>query len=89
MIRIGRLVATPDALGALDDEGENAITFVMRHQKGDWGDLDAADKKANDEAAMFQRRIVSAYILPRTNIKIWIITEWDRSCTTVLLPENY
>lgn len=89
MFQIGRLVATPAALGALDDEGCDAIAFVRRHQQGDWGDLDASDKKANDDALKYGNRILSAYVLPRTKVKIWIITEHDRSATTVLLPDDY
>lgn len=54
----------------------------------DWGDLDEEDKKRNDEAVRTGDMILAAYIYPETKEKIWIITEWDRSATTILYPEE-
>ena len=54
----------------------------------DWGDLSEEDKKANDKALKNGERIMSSYNT-ENNIRIWVITEWDRSVTTVLLPEDY
>lgn len=86
---LGTLVATPGALGALDDEGVTAIAYVNMHLNGQWGDLADDDKKANDDAVKHGDRILSAYVLPRTKARIWLITEQDRSHTTILLPSDY
>lgn len=59
-----------------------------RHVACNWGDLSAEDKKSNDEAVNNQGRIFSSYE-HKTFPKVWIITEWDRSATTVLFPEDY
>jgi hypothetical protein len=75
------LASDPDALGEL-------MGMFQRHQSGDWGDLGAEDKALNDEAAKEGLRILSAYVT-RKGIRLWIITEWDRSVTTALLPEDY
>jgi hypothetical protein len=85
---LGRTVATPGALSLLDHAGVNASTMLIRHQNGDFGDLDEADRVANANAIRNHTRILSAYVLGR-GIRIWIITEADRSVTTLLLPEEY
>jgi len=61
---------------------------LQRHVAGDWGELDEEDKKANDGALQTGERLLSAY-QSATGTKFWIITEADRSVTTVLLPEDY
>lgn len=67
----------------------NIGVLLGRHLSGDWGDLDRADKALNDRALESgQDRIFSSYQVT-DDLKIWIITEWDRSATTVLLPEEY
>lgn len=66
---------------------EDLFECVKRHSDCDWGDLDEDDKLLNDMAVENGERILSAYELFGT--KIWIITEWDRSVTTILLPEEY
>jgi len=63
-------------------------TLIGRHHAGDWGDLCAADKKENEFALTRYLRLFSSYNLPDGG-KIWIITEADRSVTTVLFPEDY
>ena len=88
LFAFGQLVATPGALEALHDEGETALTYVARHVTGDWGDLTDEDKRANDRALKDCSRILSAY-RTRKGVRIWIITEADRSVTTVLLPSEY
>lgn len=87
--RLGQLVATPGALRALEKAGQSAVGFVTRHAAGDWGDVPPEDAAANEAALRDGERIISAYQLPKTEQRIWIITEWDRSVTTVLLPEEY
>ncbi|MDP2160430.1 MAG: hypothetical protein Q8K02_08115 [Flavobacterium sp.] len=85
----GQIVATPGAINAMNANNVNAETLLARHLSGDWGDLCKEDKELNDEALQTgEDRFFSSYnITP--DIKIWIITEWNRSVTTFLLPEEY
>lgn len=85
---LGRVVATPDALTAMQDSGEDTSTFLSRHEKGDWGEISADDWKINDEALRSGERLLSAYTLKNGN-RIWIISEADRSVTTLLLADEY
>ena len=85
---LGRLVATPGALEAIQKAGENPLEFVRRHQCGDWGELTAADVQENERSLINGWRLLSAYRLS-DGTKIWVITEADRSCTTILLPSEY
>ena len=83
---LGRIVATPNALREVSSADiERAL---VRHHSGDWGDVCVEDKLANDRALIDGSRLLSAY-RSSTNVKFWIITEWNRSVTTVLLPEDY
>jgi hypothetical protein len=83
---LGQLVATPGALLAIDQE--TVLRAIRRHAAGDWGELVAEDKAANDEALKGGGRLLSRY-LSTAGEPFWIITEADRSATTVLLPEEY
>jgi hypothetical protein len=85
---LGQVVVTPGALEALAEANTSARPYLERHQGGDWGDLCPEDRKVNAEALRKGYRLLSSYILP-TQKKIWIITEADRSVTTVLLPTEY
>ena len=82
----GRIVATPGALEAFTDE--QISTCIRRHLGGDWGDLCEEDKDLNEQAVVSDCRIMSSYVFPDDK-KLWIITEADRSSTTLLLPEEY
>lgn len=84
----GRIVATPGALALCEEYGIDLSAHLLRHIAGDWGDLCGSDKRANERALRDGSRILSAYDLPEGG-KLWIITEWDRSATTVLLPDEY
>ena len=84
----GAIVATPGALEALEEAGEEPSAYLRRHLSGDWGDLDEFDKQQNEGAMENDSRIFSAYVL-RNGTRIWIITEADRSSTCVLLPSEY
>ena len=84
----GQLVATPGALDALERTGQSPLEFLGRHASGDWGEVCEADKKENDFSVRNGFRLLSAYRL-RDGTKLWIITEADRSATTILLPEEY
>ena len=92
--KLGRIVATPGALAALKETGQEAAHFLALHVSGSWGELDPEDRKANDDAVAHegdpdrQQRVLSSY-LTRNQTKIWVITEWDRSVTTLLLPDEY
>ena len=91
---IGKLLATPAAMEALQDAYVDIIELVERHIAKDWGDLSDDDKKLNDEALHDGSRILSACILDKTGVKLWIITEatndnGERAATTALLPEEY
>jgi hypothetical protein len=88
LFSLGRIVATPGVLQAMEKAGSSAGEFLGRHAVGDWGDLCDEDKTANDEALADDLRILSAYKL-KDGTKIWVITECDRSVTTVLLPSEY
>jgi hypothetical protein len=84
---LGRLVATPGALAFCEEHKIELLALVQRHCQGDWGDLTEADKQLNEEAIRLGNRILSSYVFPQG--KVWLITEYDRSVTTVLLPEEY
>jgi hypothetical protein len=89
MFPLGQIAATPGALDALGREGIGAETLLNRHAAGDWGELCADDWRENELSLREGFRILSAYRLPRTGAKIWVITEADRSVTTLLLPDEY
>lgn len=85
---LGRLVTTPGAYEALAIANVSIIDLLNRHARGDWGDLCADDRALNDLAAIAGQQVLSSYRLPG-NLTVWVITEWDRSVTTVLLPDEY
>jgi len=85
---LGRIVATPAALEVLANVGLEVGQFLARHALADWGDLDNEDIQSNDYALGHGERLLSAYKLSDTE-RLWIITEWDRSVTTALLPSDY
>jgi hypothetical protein len=85
---LGHIVATPGALRALEEAGERPATFVDRHISGDWGELDDFDRLENEISLAEGNRLLSSYSLS-TGAKLWIITEADRSVTTLLLPSEY
>jgi hypothetical protein len=85
---LGQVVATPGALRALSEAGQSPQELLRRHNAGDWGELDEEDQNENELSVANGFRILSAYRL-RNDTRIWIITEADRSATTLLLPEEY
>ncbi len=88
LFKLGRVVMTPGAITALAASNESPWTFLARHLAGDWGDLDAEDKGLNDLAVKGGSRIFSAYVTAK-GARLWVITEADRSATTILLPDEY
>lgn len=88
LFQLGRVVATPGALALLEDHQMDPFTFLNRHAHGDWGDaLPFEDVEANIAALIQGERLLSSYCLGKG--KLWIISEWDRSVTTLLLPSEY
>jgi predicted acetyltransferase len=88
LFELGQTVATPGAIEALQQAGISAASLLRRHQCGDWGDLEDEDLSENKRALNQWARIFSSYQITEAT-KIWVITEADRSVTTVLLPEDY
>ena len=90
LFSLGQLVATPGALAALAKAGQTPLEFLARHVRGDWGELAEEDRKENQLSLARGFRLLSSY---RTNAgdgtTLWVITEADRSATTILLPEEY
>lgn len=84
----GRIVATPGATEAFREAGELEFTYLARHILGDWGELDRHDRRENERALKTGARLLSAYTL-RTGVRVWIISEADRSSTCLLLPSEY
>lgn len=85
---LGQQVGTPACLEEIEKAGQTPAEFFARHQSGDWGELCDEDRQANELALENGDRLMSVY-RTKLNEKIWCITEWDRSVTTLLLPSEY
>jgi len=85
-VPLGQTVATPAALLAITQP--DIVAALRRHSAGDWGEVDAHDRAANDDALRCGERLLSVY-RSANGTTFWVITEADRSVTTVLLPEDY
>jgi len=85
---LGKIVATPGALAALEKAGQRVEEFLALHATGEWGDLCEQDRAANQLGLELGFRLMSSYTTDASD-KIWLVTEADRSATTVLLPEEY
>ena len=85
---LGEVVATPGALAELERQQVLPILLVSKHLHGDWGNVSAQDALANDNALKDGGRLLSSYAIA-PNVRIWVITEADRSVTTLLLPAEY
>jgi len=86
--QMGRSVITPGAQSMLEQAGISPTMLLERHLRGDWGELDIADIASNELALLIHRRLLSSYLIPGGG-RIWVITEADRSLTTILLPSDY
>ncbi len=95
LFELGAVLMTAEVARMVEEDGAigTVLDCLQRHASGDWGDLCEEDKRMNDEAIEAERdggctdRLLSAY---ETGIgKLYVITEWDRSTTTVLTPEEY
>jgi hypothetical protein len=85
-VPLGQVVATANAARTLPKN--EIIAGLQRHAVGDWGDVDGQDRESNDQAIQHGDRLLSVYHTT-DGTKFWIITEWDRSVTTVLMPSDY
>lgn len=91
---LGKTVITPGAIEALSQSNEMPEQFLRRHQSGDWGNVCFEDAQYNELSIAFegdmekQQRVMSVYRTTKGQ-PIWVITEWDRSATTILLPSEY
>jgi hypothetical protein len=85
---LGHHSLTPGAQWALLENNASPTEFLARHARGDWGDVSEHDRAENEFAIGKEFRIWSVYPLPDGE-KIWVITEADRSRTTILLPDEY
>ena len=88
LFSLGMVVGTPGAVDALEEAGQGPEEFLDRHVRGDWGEVPEADKHENDFSLQHGFRILSAYTT-KAGERIWVITEADRSATTILLPDEY
>lgn len=86
MFVLGQVLITSNARGTLDNQ--DIFAAVGRHIAGDWGDCCPEDWEANQQALKEDDRLFSVYH-DKNGVKFWVITEWDRSATTILLPEDY
>lgn len=86
--QLGQIVATPAALKAIEEAGQEPRFFLDKHAQCDWGEVDDGDKALNDQAVTNGGRLLSAYRTLK-NERLWIITEADRSSTCCLLPSEY
>ncbi len=84
----GQIVATPGALSLLEQANKSPLDFLSRHLRGDWGDLCQEDKTENELSLKQGVRLLSSYRVSGGQT-LWIITEADRSATTLLLPDEY
>jgi hypothetical protein len=90
---MGRILATPGVLAALDEACQSPAEFLLRHAGGDWGEVDDVDRRTNERALDDGSRLLSVYEIS-TGVTIWVITDaasddGDRPATTILLPEEY
>ena len=88
LFHLGDVVATPQSIYVLSESGMSVQSLLQRHATGDWGDLCTEDMQANNDALQYGDRLLSSYVLSES-CKVWVITEYDRSVTTILLPSEY
>lgn len=88
LFSLGLVVATPGALEALIEARQTPAEFLRRHVSGDWGEMDPHDLQENEAALQRGGRLFSRYATTQ-QVVVWVITEWDRSVTTLLLPQEY
>jgi hypothetical protein len=85
--KLGQILSTTAAKQTLANAQIDPRSLIMRHRQGDWGDVCAEDAELNNDAVKYGGRLLSSYLIG--DEKLWIITEADRSATTLLMPEEY
>ncbi len=85
---LGQVVMTPGAAEAFAATGEGPLPLLARHQRGDWGTVNPEDATENEVSVARGFRVLSTYEL-KDGTQIWVLTEADRSATTILLPDEY
>lgn len=88
LLTVGRVIVTAGAFRLLGENQRSFLKFLQRHRYGDWGDLEHEDKEINNHALLSGERILSSYNITEVD-RLWIITEADRSITTILVPDEY
>lgn len=88
LFSLGQIFLTVGAREALEEANQNAMEFLAKHSTGNWGDVCEDDRKENELSLKEGFRILSSY-KTKLGEKIWVITEADRSSSTILLPEDY
>lgn len=86
--KLGRILATPAAVEAIAEARVSIVDLLIRHMRGDWGELAESDRQQNELSVDAGLRLLSSYVLPNGQT-VWVVTEWDRSATTFLLPGDY
>ncbi|TGP44886.1 hypothetical protein EN871_09910 [bacterium M00.F.Ca.ET.228.01.1.1] len=86
---LGRTTATRGSLDLLQRAEVHPRQLLDRHRCGDWGELSAEDRAANERAIADGARVISAYVVGPNDERVWVISEADRSSTTILLPFEY
>ncbi len=89
LFQLGQCIGTCGAKDVLDESDVSPYELLCRHQAGDWGILEPEDWEANIKAVEHGLRVFSSYRVGADQTKVWVITEADRSATTILLPEEY
>jgi hypothetical protein len=89
LFQLGRVVTTPGALRAIDENNVDTWSLLQRHADGDWGCIPEEDRQENQLSVENGYRVMSSYPINDRGDKLWIITEADRSSTCLLLPEEY
>lgn len=87
LFRLGQIVATPAVLEHFVEHCTNPDSFIRQHVTGNWGDIPPEDVRENDFSVLNGFRVLSAY--ETGGKRFWIITEADRSVTTLLFPHEY
>ena len=86
--QLGQILSTPGALKVMADNDVDPLSLVQRHVRGDWGVVCSSDGRANEDAVQYGDRVLSSYLM-KSGAVVWVLTEFDRSTTTFLLPSDY
>lgn len=89
LFSLGKIVMTRGVADLVTDGKIDILPLISRHAAGDWGDVCRHDQRLNDDAVTSGQRVFSCYRVSPEVGKVWVITEWDRSYTTILLPNEY